>query len=599
MRARTTTTTAVILFLAWTHAGYAEGIQREELGFAQLMSADSPVESPVRNHNFMPHDGTENALNEFSGAIIIPEHAMRTEPAELIPAEIDGKKTQLFPGVELQFVSHGEYLLPVERDLMILPDSGSFWQLQVSPGRVWSEAGDEGMSRASFPFLLTSIIENETYNGIATFLYDNDSVSQLRYQIVQQLSPFMIETQFVASTQTPIDYQPMAIPDRQLVDDYEQELADRPVWRDWSVLEENYGAELFADFDTGIDPKLVVTSGLVIDGEVYVRSMETPYGDYPYPREMRHGVWSVTKTAAGLVTLMRMAQKYGDEILDYKIADYLNVTAEHDGWDNVTFRHAMSMATGIGTGALDTNPNHIGDGDASRRFNEADFAGYMAWYLAPSRQEKLDEVFKIPNYPWGPGEVTRYRDLDIFTLSAALDSLYRRKEGSDADIWQMMIDEVYLPIGIHHMSMSRTRESGGPGVPLLAWGIYLTIDDIAKIAGLLQNGGVHEGVHLLSEAGMAEALYETDVRGLPTGEKNKFGAKTYHQSLWHENYVTESGKTYATPRMSGYGGNIVYLMPNGIIGFRMGNGGGKPLEQMIIVADKILPFDEHGRRDEP
>ena len=107
----------------------------------------------------------------------------------------------------------------------------------------------------------------------------------------------------------------------------------------------------------------------------------------------------------------------------------------------------MSMATGIGTGSLDTNPNRIGDGDASNRFNETDFAGYMAWYVAPSRQEKLDEVFKIPSYPWGPGEVARYRDLDIFMLSAALDSLYRRKEGNDADIWQMMIDEVYRPIG--------------------------------------------------------------------------------------------------------------------------------------------------------
>jgi hypothetical protein len=47
--------------------------------------------------------------------------------------------------------------------------------------------------------------------------------------------------------------------------------------------------------------------------------------------------------------------------------------------------------------------------------------------------------------------------------------------------------------------------------------------------------------------------------------------------------------------MSGYGGNIVQLMPNGIIGFRLGNGGGKPLEQMMLIADRIRPFDDHGR----
>ena len=67
----------------------------------------------------------------------------------------------------------------------------------------------------------------------------------------------------------------------------------------------------YADFDSGIDPSLTLTSGLVIDGEVYVRSMDTPFGPYPFPHEMRHGVWSVGKTAAGMLTLLRMAEKYG------------------------------------------------------------------------------------------------------------------------------------------------------------------------------------------------------------------------------------------------------------------------------------------------
>lgn len=124
----------------------------------------------------------------------------------------------------------------------------------------------------------------------------------------------------------------------------------------------------------------------------------------------------------------------------------------------------------------------------------------------------------------------------------------------------------------------------------------MTIDDIAKIAGLLQNGGVHDGIRLLSEAGVAEALYETDVRGLPTGDANEFGPKTYHLSLWHEDYVTASGKRYTAPRMSGYGGNIVQLMPNGIIGFRFGNGGDVPLERMTIIADRMRPFDKYTRR---
>ena len=100
----------------------------------------------------------------------------------------------------------------------------------------------------------------------------------------------------------------------------------------------------------------------------------------------------------------------------------------------------------------------------------------------------------------------------------------------------------------------------------------------------------------MSREGLAEALYETDVRGLPTGEHNKHGAKSYHLTLWQEPFITESGKTVYAPRMSGYGGNIVQMMPNGIIGFRFGNGGDVPLEQMTIVADKIRSYDEYSRR---
>lgn len=564
---------------------------RSELSANQLMPSIHPVAGPVANRYFMPQDGAMAARHRFSGTITIPEHAMLTQPEAIQPASIRGKKTQLFPGVALQFVSHGEYLLPVERNIIEPPGSESYWQISVSPGRVWSEEADGGSSRASFPFFLTNLFENETYNGIATFLYDDDSVSQLRYQIVQQLSPFMVKTKFIAWHQQPIAYEPHDIETDALFADFDKELADRLVWRDWSILEDKYGAKLFSDFDSGIDPSLVVAGGLVIDNEVYVHSMATPYGDYPFPREMRHGVWSATKTLTGLVTLMRMAQKYGDEILDYKIKDYVHVTAEHDGWENVRIRHAMSMATGIGPGTTNINPNVFSDGNY-----DVDYDSYIDWMFAPTVQEKLDLLFKVPNYPWGPGEVPRYRDRDIFVAAVALDNLYRSKEGDDANLWQMMLDEVYRPIGIHHLPMSRTREADRPGVPLLAWGVYVTIDDVAKIAGLIQERGAHDGVQLLSNAGLAEALYDTDVRGLPTGESNKYGINTYHLTVWHENYTTSSGKTCTISTMSGYGGNIVKLMPNGIIGFRMGNGGDKPVEQMIVIADKIRPFDQYGPR---
>jgi len=576
--------------------GAAVADDRAELTREQLSSEPAHRIELVDNRWFLPTEASGTADYRFSGTINIPDHPMSSEPAEILPADIQGKKTQLFPGMSLRFVSHEGHLIPLDRDLLVASDSESYWQMQVAPGRVWSEPGDGGMSRASFPFLLTSIIENESYNGIATFLFDEDSVSQLRYQVVHHLSTFVIQTRFVAAGQTDVDYEASDSDHADVIASFESELADRLPWQSWSVLEDEQGAALFADFDSGIDPALTLTSGLVIDGNIHVRSMNTPYGPYPYPHEMRHGVWSVTKTAAGMLTLLRMAQKYGDEVLDYRIRDYLDITADHDGWDNVTFRHVFSMATGIGTGTHNVTPNNFGSGDASNPANHAGVEDYMTWYFAPTLEEKLAEVFKIPSYPWGPGEHGRYRDRDIFVGSAALEALLREKEGADADLWEMMVDEVYRPIGIHHISMTRTREANGLGTPILAWGIYVSIDDIAKIAMLIQNGGMHDGVQLLSKAETAAALYETGRRGLPTGASNIHGPKSYYLTLWHERYVTESGRSYTAPAMQGYGGNVVQLMPNGIIGFRFGNGGGVPLEQMTIIADKIRPFDEFSRR---
>jgi hypothetical protein len=61
-------------------------------------------------------------------------------------------------------------------------------------------------------------------------------------------------------------------------------------------------------------------------------------------------------------------------------------------------------------------------------------------------------------------------------------------------------------------------------------------------------------------------------------------------SFWHDPYRSVTGKLYMVPKMAGYGGNIVELMPNGIIGFRIGNGGEKTLEPMLSIAERIRPY---------
>jgi hypothetical protein len=559
---------------------------RQKLTYGELMAPDSSDTSPILNDFFMPVEDAAEALHAFSGALTIPELGMQTEPSPLEPEFINGKATRLFPGVTIEFFSDQGYLVPVARDLLEPENGKNFWMIQFEPGRVWSEAGDKGYSRASFPFMLTGDVEGDAYNGIATFIYNEDSISQLRYQVVQQSSPYFIKHFFVAWGHTPVTYQPGVVNGRdRLAGDFRQELSNRIPRKDWSELEARYDPAWFTDFDSSIDPALVTTSGLVIDGVVYARPSRTPFGDYPYPREMRHGVWSVTKSTLGMVAMLRMAQKYGDDIFDLKIRDYLDVSAAHDGWDEVTFGDALNMATGIGGGSHQVDPNSILDG-----YITGDEESDNAWYLAPGRDRMIAEVFNMPSYPWGPGEHARYCDRNTFTLSAALDSLLKSREGENSSLWQMMTEEVYQPIGIQHMPTKFTAEpDGSEGIPFLGWALFMTVDDIARISILLQNGGRHDGKQILSPAKLAAALYQTDQRGLPTGASNEFGDHSYHMSLWHTPFSTGSGFTTSIPEMHGWGGMLVCLMPNGMTGYRIGNGGTRSLE-MIEAADRIRPF---------
>ena len=278
-------------------------------------------------------------------------------------------------------------------------------------------------------------------------------------------------------------------------------------------------------FDGDAIPEDISANGLIIDGVVYLRGCNTRYGPYPYCRDMRHGVFSVTKSLGAAVALLRLAQKYGDEVFDLKIKDYLTVTAGHDGWERVTFGDALNMATGIGDLAPEREPNDpLADENKPKMFK---------WERARTAKEKLDVSFSYGKYSWGPGEVLRYNSTHTFVLAAAMDSFLKRRAGPNAHLWDMVVSEVFQPIGISHAPMMHTVEAdGGRGIPLLAVGLYPTIDDIAKLTTLLQNGGRYQDRQLLSAAKLAEALDKSSAVGLPIGEKNRFGDVRYHLSFW-------------------------------------------------------------------
>jgi hypothetical protein len=535
------------------------------------------IQGPVHNAYFMPMGQVAPARHAFRGTVTVAfSHMFRARHGCTAMGAT-------MPGFTVAFFTQGEHLVPVVWDILEPPGTRMHGALSLSPGRVWSEPGDGGLSRASLPFVLLDGLV--TRNGLATFLYDDNRVSAWRFQIVQENLPGV--DKYDGWGQAEMSYTPGPIADEEVRRaQFAAALQQQTPIRPWADLTASVGAPELEHFDGDTVPADLRASGMIVDGVLYLRGCETRTGPYPYCRQMRHSVYSVTKSLGAAVTLLRLAQQYGDQVFDLKIKDYVTVTAAHDGWERVTFGDALNMATGIGENWPQREPNHpFADSDRSPK--------YFRWHNAKTAQEKLDLGFSFGKYPWGPGEVVRYNSVNTFVLAAAMDSFLKRQAGPQAHLWDMMVTDVFRPLGIFHLPIRHTQETAGErGIPVLENGLYPTIEDLAKLTTLLQHGGQHHGQQLLSAARLAEALYRTDAKGLPSGwTANRFGAGRYHRSFWSVPYRTASGCVFQLPYMLGAGGNIVLLLPNGLAAFRVTDGGeDADVDTMVLAGETIRPF---------
>ena len=578
----------ILLAIATTAA-----IAQPRITAAELEAASSSA-GLIDNSAFTPSAHATPALEPFFGTLRIGESPMRSIPTRIAPAPVLGRDPQLFPAAEIAFFTDEGDLVPFSEEVIRVAsaDRGkSFWDLIVQPGRVWSEPEDGGWSRAAFPFALINSIEGETHNGLATFLYRGTQVSNVRFQIVQQTAPYLIQARFVAAGLTPASFA-MANAQRlpALLERRASERRDAVRFADWAALAAQVGADRLQDFDGRMSPTDIVLSGLDYRGTFYLKECTSAAGPLPWCDRARFGVWSVTKAAANETALLRLAQKYGSGVFELKIRDYVPEVAAYPGWSRVSFEDAIDMATGIGNGSTRSHPNDINDG-----YGFPDSL-YDRWYAARSVNEKIATMLRDGRvYPWGPGKVARYRDQDMFILGVAMDRFLKSKEGPNADLWAMLEREVFEPIGIHQAPINRTLEpDGAPGQPLMAYGYYPSVGDLVRIARLYQDGGKAGEHQLLYAARVRELLAGSAPNGLPTGEHLPGGETTYTNAFWVSAYTATRGCHFFYPRMLGWGGNIVALLPQSLTGIRLAKGDDSDVALaetggMARVADRLLP----------
>jgi hypothetical protein len=571
---------------------------------SDLMRSTRPLESPVDNAAYVPA-GDAGVAEPFSGVVGIAQSTLSTLPVLETPV-IDGRDARLFPAVKLAFFSMGDVLVPVGRGEMIKESARakvqSYWRVIPQFGRIWKEKGDGAWSRAAFPVMLVNDTENHAHQGLATFLYRQAEITAVRFQFVQQTTPYLIPQHFVAWGRASAALEARSGGDgaaeRAVA---ARELADRMPARPWSDLVKDAPPGVLDGFGAPLAPKWVVINAIVRNGILYYSESATPYGPFPYPLEMRFGPRSVLKSIGVPLALLHLAQLYGPYVLNLKVGDYIKVADPK--YRRVRFIDAADMATGMGgAGSFKTNPNDISDGYIDPHYDE--------WYLAKSQSDKMLKIdaYNLP-YPWEPGTVMRYRDHDFYLLGAALDGFLKSMRGKDADLWDMLRTEVLAPIGIQHAPIVRTREADGTdGLVWLAAGYYPTLDDLAKIAVLYLDRGTHDGRQLL-DRNLTAGVFSTDYtirqstdmaleRRLPPDDDDK--ELLYKMGFHYYPYVSDrTGKRIYLPTMRGSTGNLITLYPNRVISMRLTKAWPMPKSDehseespilMMKAIDRLAPF---------
>ena len=558
-------------------------LQRDLLKTDELFADTYQGNGPVHNDYFMPFKDAGPAIHKFSRRLSMSSTKMTHR---IIGAS---GNVGSFPALQINFFTYKDHLVPVERN-KLLKGKDSIWNIILAPGLIWSEPGDNGYSRASFPFTLvpSQYISSQTHNGIATFLFNDEHISALRFQIVQEAAP---NEKFDAWGQASMMYIPSPLQNQKgLTQQFAKELLYLTPIRSWTELEYKYDPVMLDKIDETSNRGNITLSGLIIDDVVYARPCRTRWGDYPFCAQMRHSVYSISKSLGAMVAMLRLAQKYGDGVFDLKIKDYIDIASNHDGWNNVTFGNALSMTTGIGNVEQRKVSTYVGENSTvlARKIDEAQ-----------TIKEKLKLIAAFRNYPWGPGEVFRYRNSDTFILAVSMDRYIKSREGPNADLWDLLTREVFQPIGIEHMPVLKTRERNHKrGIPPLDVGMLPNLDEVAKLAKLLNNDGQHKGEQILSTKKLNEAIGKTMLPGLPTGWQMDDGEAYYNMSLWLHPFKAKNGCLLTIPAMSGYGGSYLIIMPNGITAFRFADGresssGTYDSSGLRKVADYIRPFCEN------
>ncbi|MGD9599705.1 MAG: serine hydrolase [Steroidobacteraceae bacterium] len=538
---------------------------------------------PVSMAEFAPPATAAPPRHAFNGRLVLSRTAQRGDMRVLrddyrTTLDTPGSVRHL-PSFDFEFVTSGDALIPVARGPQ--RSRHALWEYVLEPGRLWSEAGDGGMTRASLPFALMERNANCVHNGVLTFLFDDTGrASNAVYEIASETCPYLkVDLWGVVASH----YRPGPVAARDtVVGQYAREVAARLPTRPISALAHDFPGARPRHFGSSAEVAAgdLTAFGFVIDGIHYTGGCDTRHGIYPFCDVLDMPSYSLAKSLVAGLGTMHLSRRF-PRLLAERIADYVPSCRGAGSWQDVTFGNALDMATG-----------HY---DSPVYDEDEKSAAMLQFFVAADHEAKIR--FACRQFPLRapPGTRWVYHTIDTYILGTALSAFWRRQQGEDADFYRdVLVRSLWEPLSPSPV-LATTRRTRDPAAqPFTGYGLLLHRDDIARVGALLVSPEPRlDGTPLFDPAQFARAMQRNpDDRGLTAIDAHF----RYANGFWAHDVSPYLGCTQPTwvPYMAGFGGITVLLIPNGTVYYYVSDGGAFQWRLAAEESHRIRPYCSEG-----
>jgi hypothetical protein len=313
--------------------------------------------------------------------------------------------------------------------------------------------------------------------------------------------------------------------------------------------------------------------GLVLNDVHYRSECPTRYGPYPFCDVLDLPSYSLAKSVLAGLAYLLLSNRWPEFaaipvsrlVPECRLAD--------QRWDEVTAAHLVNMTTGNYRSAV---------------FNADEDNDMGAFFTAETHADKLR--FSCEAWPRQSSAGTQwvYHTTDTYLLGVAMNNFLKQKLGDEADIHRdLLYPEIFEPLDLSPVLSWSQRTYDDRAQPFTGYGLIFYSDDLVRIALALNSDSSIRTT--LAATDFATAMFRA---GAPWPAPPGPQGLAYSLGFWGVDAAGWIDCSTATwiPFMSGYGGIVVALLPNGGVYYFFTDSNQHGFRKAAVEANKALNF---------